>query len=72
MQIPDNYAMWEQHDRAQEALLDKLPNCEAPRCGKLIQDDYYFEIEGEILCEDCMNKRYRRKVADFVEQASTI
>ena len=64
MNVPDNFSQWEAHERRQEALLDKLPECE--RCGKLIQDDYYFEIENEILCEDCMNRRYRKSTEDFV------
>ena len=64
MNVPDNFSQWEAHERQQEALLDKLPECES--CGKLIQDDYYFEIDNEILCEECMNQRYRKNTEDFV------
>lgn len=64
--IPDNYDMWEARERQQEALLDKLPECEDAKCGKTIQDDYYFEIDGEILCEACMIRRYRKSTEDFV------
>ena len=64
MNVPDNFSQWEAHERQQESLLDKLPECES--CGKLIQDDYYFEIDNEILCEECMNQRYRKNTEDFV------
>lgn len=65
MNVPDNYDLWLAYEQAQEALLDKLPECE--RCGKLIQDDYYFEIDNEIICEDCLNSRYRKNTEDFAK-----
>lgn len=51
---------FDRYDREQERKLEKLLQCEDPKCGKHIQDDYYFEIDGEILCEKCMIRRYRR------------
>lgn len=38
----------------------RCPVCE--RCGKHITDEYYFDIEGTILCEKCLNIEYRRTV----------
>lgn len=61
MYIPDNYDLWEAHDREQEAELEKLPVCDC--CGERIQDEYYYDIDGEILCEECLKDRYRREVA---------
>ena len=66
MNIPDNYDQWKAHDREQERLLDSLPVCEDARCGKRIQDDHYFKIEGEILCEDCVIRRYRHHTEDYM------
>ena len=54
----DNYGMWEQHDAEQEAWLDSLPKCED--CGDPIQDEFIFEVDGDTLCERCMNKRYKK------------
>lgn len=53
------------YDRELERMLNRLPVCDNPRCKCRIQDDYYFEIEGEILCEDCMNERYRKRTEDY-------
>lgn len=64
MNIPDNYDMWEAHERQQEKLLERLPECEI--CGKTIQDDYYYEINDSIICEDCLNENHRKNVEDFV------
>lgn len=47
-------------DREQEKKRAMLPICENPKCKKRIHDDYYFVIDGEILCERCMNDRYRK------------
>lgn len=58
--IPDNYDMWARHDAEQEAELQKLPKCD--KCGKPIQDEYYYDIEGECICEKCLNKHYRKSV----------
>lgn len=41
----------------------KLPVCEG--CGHRIYDDYYFEINGAILCEECMQNRYQRSTEDY-------
>lgn len=54
--IPDNYDLWAKYDRECEDGLGRLPICE--KCEEPIQDDFYFNIEGEILCEDCMKNRY--------------
>lgn len=49
-------------DREEAEALEQLPICE---CGKRIDEDYYFEIETEILCEACMISRYRRNTNDY-------
>lgn len=45
------------HDLEQEEQLEKLPKC--GQCGKPIQDEFLYEIDGETLCEDCMKDIYR-------------
>lgn len=57
---------FERHDRQQERQLEQLPVCEEAKCGKHIQDEHLFCIDGEILCEDCMIRRYRKNTEDFI------
>lgn len=64
MNIPDVYDLWRDHEREQEKLLERLPNCEI--CGKIIQDDFYYEINDAIICEDCLNENYRKRTEDFI------
>ena len=54
----DNYSMWERNEREMERKLASRPVCED--CGNPIQDEFYFEVEGDILCEECMHDRYRK------------
>lgn len=53
------------HEREQEQFLERLPICDGKKCGKRIDEDYYFEIDTEILCEACMIRRYRKNTNDF-------
>lgn len=66
MSIPDNYSQWEANELWKEKLRERLPVCEDHECGKQIDDDHYFMVDGEILCEACMICRYRRNTEDFV------
>jgi hypothetical protein len=52
-------------DRKQAEHEARLPRCEEKKCGKRIDEDFYFEIDGEILCEECMKRRYRRSTEDY-------
>ena len=52
-------------DRAQAEWEAKLPQCE--RCGKHIQDEIYFDINNEILCENCMTDEYGKSTQDWLD-----
>lgn len=64
MNIPDNYSQWEYHERQQERLLDRLPKCE--RCRRSIQDDYLFDVYGDVYCEKCATLLFRRNTEEFI------
>ena len=44
----------------------KYPVCVS--CGNRITDETFYEIAGEILCEDCMNESYRRFTDDYITE----
>lgn len=64
MNIPDNYDLWEQHEAAQEKALSRRPVCS--ECENPIQDETAFYINGEWICENCMDT-YKKYVDDFCE-----
>ena len=54
-----------QYDAERERELAKLPRC--CECDEPITDEYCYEINGEYLCEDCLNSQHRRAVEDIAE-----
>ena len=66
MNVPDNYDKFLEHEREQEKLLEKLPQCE--ECGEHIQDDYYFEINDTVICWECLKANYRKRTEDFCSE----
>lgn len=61
MEIPDNYSLWEAHDREQQEWLKRRPRC--ADCDHEIQDEFAYYINGEWICEECMSS-YKREVLD--------
>lgn len=49
-----------EEDRAEE----RYPHCD--RCGNAIYATHYWEIDGDIFCEDCLNDEFRRDTDDYV------
>ena len=41
-------------DRAQAKWLERRPKCK--QCGKPIQDEEAYRINGEFICENCMDE----------------
>lgn len=56
---------FESYDWEQTRKLEKLPKCDY--CFDPIQDDCYYEINGEIICECCIDRFFRKAVEDYVE-----
>ena len=50
---------FERHEREQAKLLAQLPEC--TYCGEAIQGDYYYEINDEVICEECLNSFFRKE-----------
>jgi formylmethanofuran dehydrogenase subunit E len=55
----------EARDAEQQAALDKLPVCYY--CGEPIQDDFCYEINDEIICEECLNANFRKQTDDLID-----
>lgn len=53
------------HDAKQQAELDRLPKC--CECDHPIQDEFCYEINGDLVCNECMDNNHKKCVEDFVE-----
>lgn len=60
MHCPDAYDMWVAHDARQEKALAELPVCYY--CDEPIQDGFYYEVNEEIICKDCLDSHFRKEV----------
>ena len=65
MRIPDYNDYCDQHDREQQAALEKLPVC--CECDEHIQDEVCYEINGELICPECLENNHKHWVEDFME-----
>lgn len=61
----DPVADFLRHDKELQRELDKRPRC--AYCNEPIQDDAYYDINGECVCEDCLIEHHRKWVDDYVE-----
>lgn len=56
--IPDNYELFQVHDSEQEELLEQRPVCIC--CGEHIQDEFYYDIDGDTYCDRCLKDTFLR------------
>ena len=55
---------FDRYDRQQAEELAKLPICDC--CGEPIQDEYCYEINGDLICEDRLDMYFRTAVDDII------
>lgn len=41
-----------------------LPRCS--ECSEPIYDDYYYEIDGKIYCQKCLDENFMRSTEDYI------
>ncbi len=63
MRVPDNYDAYRQHEAEREKWLKSRPIC--VYCEEPIQDDFLYEVNGELYCEECMQKWFRQSTEDY-------
>ena len=61
--IRESYDAFVARDSELEMLRELLPLC--VECKEQIQDDYYYEINGCIYCEECLNTEFRKDIEDY-------
>lgn len=60
----DPLADFARKDADDAAWLQSLPKC--AECGEPIQQDFCYEMEGKVICEQCLNENHRKMVDDFI------
>ena len=61
----DPVADFERHDLEQVKRLNLLPFCDI--CNDPIQEEHFYEINGDFVCEFCLDKLFKKNTEDFIE-----
>ena len=51
-------------DRLQAQREARLPVCD--KCHRHINDDFYYDVHGDIYCAECMNDEFARSTEDYL------
>lgn len=57
---PDSYDLWLGLEEQREKRRSRRPMCDY--CGEPVDEDFYYEINGEIFCEYCLDNFFRKAV----------
>ncbi len=55
----------DRYEARQTSALARCPKCDC--CGERIQDDYLFDIDGDLYCEECLVDQFRRSTDSYIE-----
>ena len=61
----DPHKDFDRWDNEQTTALERLPVCSY--CDNHIQDDFLYEINDAVICQECLNDNFRKSVDDYVE-----
>lgn len=61
----DPVSDYNRYQEEKDNQLQKFPKCSI--CDYHIQDDYLYEINDELICEECLNDNFRKNVEDYIE-----
>lgn len=60
----------ERYEAEQERKLQMLPKC--CKCDEHIQDEFLFDIDGDLVCEDClpdyMEQHYKQPIEKYINE----
>ena len=61
----DPPADWDAYCIEQEKMMERLPYCD--ECGKRIEDEFLYDFDGFLICEECLKRNHRKCTEDFME-----
>ena len=61
----DPIADFDRYEAEQQRRLERCPKCDY--CNKHITEDNYYDINGDIVCEECLDSHFKRETEDYIE-----
>lgn len=56
---------FDRRDREEAEWLGSRPTCAV--CGHPIQDEHFYFINDEAICQECLDRDYRVRTEDYLE-----
>lgn len=60
----DPVADFHRKDAEECEWLSKLPVCDC--CNEPIMDEHYYEIDGSIMCQECLDDQCKKLVENYI------
>lgn len=64
--MKDNLDFYRDYEEKQAKELEKFPVCSC--CGEYITDEFYYNIEDEFFCEECLKDNFRKSTDDYLNR----
>ena len=65
----DPLADFDRYDAEQQSKLEECPECCC--CCEHIQDEYLFDFDGDLVCDECLhdyvNEKYRKPTERYID-----
>ena len=61
----DPIADFDRYEAEQQRLLERCPKCDY--CDSHITDEFYYDLDGDIVCEECLDRHFKRITEDYIE-----
>lgn len=61
----DPVSDFNRYDAMQQRELERCPKCDY--CDEHITADNYYDLDGDIVCEDCLDRYFKRFTDDYIE-----
>lgn len=61
----DPIADFHRYDAEQQRQLERCPKCDY--CDKHITEETYYDLDGDIVCEDCLDRHFKRFTEDYIQ-----
>lgn len=61
----DPIADFHRYDAQQQREVERCPKCDY--CDEHITVETYYDLDGDIVCEDCLDRHFKKRVEDYID-----
>lgn len=65
MSLPDYNDLFDRHETERANAISRFPKC--VYCDEHIFDDFLFDLDGDLVCETCLNENFKKHTEDYID-----